>query len=488
MPPTENSSARIFDNISALAIAQAVTMVTGFVSTAWVARALGPEGYGVIGFGMAFVSYFVLLVILGTDYYGTREIAQNLDKAGKISARIIGLRAVLGVVSLTAYFVTIYFIDRPDPIKTVMAIQAIGPVFTVIAVDFIFEGKQRMRAVALRTAGASMLSVAGILLFVRGEDDLYIAAAIPMLATAVGTLWLAVLAHRQIVPIRIDIDRKAIPKMLGVCLPMAVSAMLGTLFLNIDIVMVGFLRSEVETGIYTGMSRLYIIVIGLGWLVTAAFRPALAAAFSKREEMSTQYAANMTAVVLFGFPIIAGVIVFPGEVIALIFGPHFAAGVDTLIILQAAVVLGYLGTAASAAMLAWHDQVAHMWCHAVAAVVNIALNAFMIPRYGIEGAAWATLISQIAMLVCYGFRLRLKFSIGVWRPVLILLPCAAAAFWIARQFADWVQDWPSIVVLFVGLTVGTVIYIGLAFICRIISPSDISKLISQRIRLRSGGS
>jgi uncharacterized integral membrane protein len=72
--------------------------------------------------------------------------------------------------------------------------------------------------------------------------------------------------------------------------------------------------------------------------------------------------------------------------------------------------------------------------------------------------------------------------------VLILLPCAAAAFWIARQFADWVQDWPSIVVLFVGLTVGTVIYIGLAFICRIISPSDISKLISQRIRLRSGGS
>jgi O-antigen/teichoic acid export membrane protein len=44
MPPTENSSARILDNISALAIAQIVAMAAGFFSTAWVARLLGPEG------------------------------------------------------------------------------------------------------------------------------------------------------------------------------------------------------------------------------------------------------------------------------------------------------------------------------------------------------------------------------------------------------------------------------------------------------------
>ncbi len=488
MPPTENSSARIFDNISALAIAQAVTMVTGFVSTAWVARALGPEGYGIIGFGTAFISYFALLVILGTDYYGTREIAQNPDDVGEISARIIGLRALLGVVSLAAYFVTIYFIDRPQPVKVVMAIQAIGPLFTVIAVDFIFEGKQRMRAVALRTAGASLLAVVGVLLFVRGEDDLYIAAAIPMVATAIGTIWLAGLAHRQIVPIRVRFKRSAMTKMLRACLPIALSAMLGTLFLNIDIVMLGFMRSEGETGIYTGMSRLYLIVCGLGWLVTSAFRPALAAAFSKSEEMSAQYAANMTAVVLFGFPIIAGVIFFAGDVIALIFGSHFVAGGETLIILHLAAILGYTGIAASAALLAWHDQMAHMWCHAVTAVVNIVLNIFLIPRYGMEGAAWATLISQAVMLACYAFRLQVKFSVGVWRPVLILVPCAAIAFWLARQFADWIHNWPFLVVLFAGLTVGTVIYIGLAFLCRIITPSDVSKLISQRIKLKRGGS
>ena len=65
MSSTESGGARIFDNISVLAIAQAVAMVTGFVSTAWVARSIGPEGFGIIGFGTAFVSYFALFIVLG---------------------------------------------------------------------------------------------------------------------------------------------------------------------------------------------------------------------------------------------------------------------------------------------------------------------------------------------------------------------------------------------------------------------------------------
>jgi O-antigen/teichoic acid export membrane protein len=191
MPPTENSSARILDNISALAIAQIVAMAAGFFSTAWMARLLGPEGYGIIGFGVAFTSFFGLMVVLGTDYYGSREIAQNPDKAQELAAKIIGLRFVLATVTLTIYFTIIYFIDQSQPVKIVMIIQAIGTVFIVIAIDFIFEGRQRMRAVAVRLGGTSVLSLVCILLFVRGSEDVYIAAAIPVLATAIGTIWLA---------------------------------------------------------------------------------------------------------------------------------------------------------------------------------------------------------------------------------------------------------------------------------------------------------
>jgi O-antigen/teichoic acid export membrane protein len=295
------------------------------------------------------------------------------------------------------------------------------------------------------------------------------------------------LAHKEIVPLRISFNRSALTTVFKDCAPIAIGGFMGALFLNIDIVMLGFLRSEAETGLYTGMARLYILAFALGNLVTAAFRPAIAAAFPDSGAMVRQYGANMTMVVLFGFPIVAGVIAFPGEIVELIFGAGFAAGADALVILQIAGMFGYISIAAAAALIAWHDQLAQMWCHAAVAVINIVLNIFLIPKYGIEGAAWATLIAQLVMLLSLTGRLQLKFSVGVWRPVLILIPCAVLAFWLARQFADWAQDWPSTVVLFTGLTLGTVIYIGMAFICRIISFSDITKLISQRIRLKRGG-
>ncbi|MBK20404.1 MAG: hypothetical protein CMM52_16360 [Rhodospirillaceae bacterium] len=487
MTSSENLSARIFDNISALAVAQIVTAVAGFVSTAWVARSLGPEGYGIIGFGTAFVSYFALFIVLGTDYYGNREIAQNPDRAGELASRIIGLRFVLGVVSLSAYFLLIYLIDRSQSVKIVMAIQAIGPVFTVIAIDFIFEGRQRMRAVALRVAGSSLLSMVCLLALVHDPDDLFVAAAIPVLATALGTLWLAGLAHRQIVPIRLTFKPKILTTLFRDCLPIAVSGMMIALFLNIDIVMLGFMRSEAETGLYTGMVRLYMLTFALGNLVMTAFRPALAAAFPEPASMAKQYAANVTMIALCGFPIIAAVIAFPTEIITLVFGARFTGGAEALVILQAAALFGYAGIAATAALVAWHDQIAQMWFHAIAAAVNIALNIYLIPRYGIEGAAWATLLAQLVLLTCFAARLQVNFTIGAWRSLAILIPCAALAFWLAREFAAFISAWPEILVLFVSLAVGSAIYIALALLCRIVTWAEITKLFSERIRLTRGG-
>ena len=74
------------------------------------------------------------------------------------------------------------------------------------------------------------------------------------------------------------------------------------------------------------MVRLYTLTFALGNLVMTAFRPALAAAFPDRDSMTRQYRINVMMVVLFGFPIVAGVIAFPSEIIALIFGAGFVGG------------------------------------------------------------------------------------------------------------------------------------------------------------------
>ena len=485
MPSTDSTHARILDNITALALAQLISTAASFVSTAWVARSLGPEGYGIIGFGTAFVSYFSLLIILGTDVYGVREIAKFPDQSKRLVSRILGLRFGLALLALATYFFVIWIIDQPQTVKIVMTIQAIGPATVVIAVDFIFEGQQKMRPVAIRGAGTSLLALAAVLLLIRDTNDLYIAAAIPVLATAIGILWLAVLANKRLVPLQLGFQKSGLFNVARNCIPIAMGVFLSAIFFHVDIVMLGLLRSKFETGLYTGMARLLMVTFAFGHLVTTGFRPVLAAAFPKSSEMFFQYRANVVAVVFLGFPIIASVVFFPKEIIQLVFGLKFSGGVSTLIILHVAAIFYYSINAASSALISWNDQIAHMWIFAIAAATNLFLNLVLIPIYGMEGAAWATLISTLIMLIGFGSRLNFKFSIHVWHPIFLLLVCAGGAFGIAKLFFGFITQWPLFFSLTCSTIIGTLLFFGLGILVRVVTLKNIKKLFLGLMNLKT---
>ena len=177
-------------------------MAAGFVSTAWLAHMLGPEAYGIIGFGAAFVSYFALVVVFGTDHFGTREIASEPEKTEALVSRILGARLVLLLVVGVAYLGVISAIDRPRDVSIVMAIQLLGLLSAAATVDFLFQGKQQMGPIALRQGAAAL---AAVLLLVGGPDDVFAAAAIPFTAMLISALALSWFAHRRVAPLRVSL-------------------------------------------------------------------------------------------------------------------------------------------------------------------------------------------------------------------------------------------------------------------------------------------
>lgn len=162
------STSRVLRNASLLGVAQAVSMAAGFVSTAWLARMLGPEAHGIIGFGTAFVSYFALAVVFGTDLYGTREIASAPDRTRALLSRILGVRLILLVLVGTVYVAVISAIDRPRDVIVVMFIQILGLLSAAVTVDFLFQGVQRMGPVAIRQGGAALAGMIAALVLIRG--------------------------------------------------------------------------------------------------------------------------------------------------------------------------------------------------------------------------------------------------------------------------------------------------------------------------------
>jgi len=361
------STSRVLRNASLLGVAQAVAMAAGFVSTAWLARMLGPEAYGIIGFGTAFVSYFALAVVFGTDLYGTREIASAPDRTRALLSRILGVRLILLVLVGTVYVAVISAIDRPRDVIVVMFIQILGLLSAAVTVDFLFQGVQRMGPVAIRQGGAALAGMIAVLVLIRGPGDVFTAAAIPFSVMLISAVLLWAFAHRRITPVGFSFDPAGLRDVLIGSAPILLAGLMTVVFLNVDVVMLGFLRSAEEVGIYAGMGRLFVLSMFVGHIVTAAFAPALAAAAADPDEKRATYYRHIRIAVFLGTPVCAAMIAFPGWVIQLVFGEKFVAGAPILSLLEIAAILSYACMAPLTALVSWRDQTAQMVILAVVA-------------------------------------------------------------------------------------------------------------------------
>ena len=84
-----------------------------------------------------------------------------------------------------------------------------------------------------------------------------------------------------------------------------------------------------------------------------------------------------------------------GWLIPLIYGARFAPAVPAFRVLALCLPLLSLNYALTHQLVSWDGQRAYAGLCAVALLINVALNARLIPLWSIEGAAWATLSTEI---------------------------------------------------------------------------------------------
>lgn len=93
-------------------------------------------------------------------------------------------------------------------------------------------------------------------------------------------------------------------------------------------------------------------------------------------------------------PVALGLVIL-GDWVLSIFGPDFPEGYAALVILVAAQLVNALaGSVGFLMTMTGHERQA-AFIMAVSVVVNLALNAVLIPRFGIEGAAVATAFTTV---------------------------------------------------------------------------------------------
>lgn len=474
-------------NFIALFAAQIVAQLAGLVTTAWLARALQPEAFGIVGFGAAVLSYFGLFVVFGTDKLVMREIARDPEAAARELPRLVGLRIALLLVAAAAYLTVVELIGQPDLVKTVMRIQALGLVASAISLDFVYQGLQRMRVIAVRQAASSVLALTLTVLLVRSEASVLIAAAIPNAVLILTGAWLAWRVQKTTGALAVSIDIPAWRAMLRRALPMAVTAAMAAIYLNIDIIMLGFMDTQRTVGLYSGAGRLYAISVVVGGLLVAAFLPSLAATFGDGDGMRTRFREFAFAMLYLGMPLVAAMGVFSPAAVRLLLGDGFAAAAPAVSLLMVAAGLNYANQMASATLLSWYRETAQMYAQGIGAGLNVGLNLVLIPRYGMIGAAAATVASEAAVFAIQTLRLWTGFRITLFRPLLQTASVAVAAIlavWGLGRLSGGLDFASPVLHLTVNGGLFAVFYVGFLWASGIADPRRIGTLFAAH---RSGG-
>lgn len=400
------SGHRIFRNFAALTGAQAVTMATSLVTVIVLARALGPEAYGVLGFGAAVLSYFGLATNFGMDAHGVREISRDPAQADRIVGIVLFARFALAALFFVVLLLGLGFVEMSARGRAVLIIQGIGLFFVAGNLEFAFQGLQRMGPMAARQIAAGLVVVFATLVLIDDPDDLLVAAAIPVAANLITAtaLYLYFRAGRD-AGHNADDDASAAPTTLGDmavfvrrAAPVALMGALITIHVNMDIIVLGFIRTEAEVGLYVAASRIFVLALMLANMLHSAFLPALSAAAGD-EAAKLRAAGDYARVLCFlGCGIAVGGAVFAPAILALLFGEAFRDAAPALTILMLNAGLFHVAQAYGTPLLAWQSDKAYVKILGTGALANLGLNLILIPRYGIEGAAAATLVTQV--LIC----------------------------------------------------------------------------------------
>jgi len=340
------------------------------------------------------------MVNFGLDTYGTREIAKDKSKSSRLINNVLSIKIIFALfwyVSLTA---VVLIINKPFMVKMVILIIGLNLFVNALSVNWFFFGIEKVTLITSRQIFTNLISLFGIILFVKTKDNIITAACILELASLISTLGILKILNNKFHKVSFILDKIYLKKMIKESFPLLFSTFMIAIYYNLDMVMLGYMKPESDVGIYNAAYRVMLVGVIPFTLILNSFFPQISKIGLKRipefKNIFKQYAAVM-------FPagiILASIVYFyAGEIIWIVFGNQFTAASAPLRILSLNLLVICVNIFFGNSLIAWGKQKQYSVAIASGAAANIALNILLIPKYSYMGASFATLLSEVAVFM-----------------------------------------------------------------------------------------
>ncbi|MGE3549334.1 MAG: flippase [Geobacter sp.] len=384
-----------------------VRMGVGLVVGVWIARYLGPEGYGSLSFAGSYVMLFSALALFGLESLVVRELVTHAEHRATILGTTFLIRLASGALAYLLAVVTILVL-RPGDSLALLLVILLGSSLLFQAsevIDLWFQSRVASRYTVMVRVVAFLLSSAAKLACVLAGASLTaiaIATAVEALLVACGLVFVYLRKAERLSSWRWDGVR--FRSLVRSAIPMVLSGVVLMIYLRIDQVMLGALASEAEVGFYAAAVRISEVWYFVPAAIVSSLFPRiveLRATDQTQFEQQLQRLYNLLA--FLGYAVALPVTLLAPWLVQLLFGSAYQPSAPLLAVLIWAGLFANLTVARNAHFIALDWGRAQLWTASAGAIANILLNLLLIPHYGAMGAAVATCLSYwvAAQGACY---------------------------------------------------------------------------------------
>ena len=396
------------------------TLGVGFLVTVVIARYLGPEDFGIFSYAISVAALFSAAGHMGLSGLVVREIVKKPNERGVTLGTTLGLKFIGMALGYTLLLIYAMVYEGVSSIEfTVLAIAGAVLLFRPFdIIDFWFQAFVQARYVTFaRLTGLAVSSALKLLFVFLGFSVVYFVAANLIQAIAIAIAFLFVYKIKSSLKIsEWGFSWSKAKELFSQGWVIYLGSIFAVIYLKVDQVMLRWFEGAEAVGIYAVAAQLSEAWYFVPGAIVASFFPKL---IKLREDNPEQFKKRLQQLFDLLFILALGVAVvmtlLSEWIITLFFGTYYIDSASVLVIHIWAAIFIFMRAAFSKWILIENALVFSLITQGAGALVNVVLNYLLIPDFGVQGAAFATLIS-------YAFAS--FFSLAIYsktRPIFIMM-------------------------------------------------------------------
>ena len=375
-----------------------------FVTGVYVARVLLPDSIGQVAYAQNIAQYFVILAFLGIPTYGLREISKargNQEELNKVHAELFFLNLISTAVFSTVYVVLILTVGAFRENIGLYLIVGLSIALNALDNSWLYEGLEEFKTITIRNLVFKALAFILLVILVRDPSDAYYYAVVTVVGIAGNSIF-NIAYSRKFVKFRVkglNLVRHLKPVFLLVVVNLAIE-----IYTLVDTTMLGIFCEDEIVAFYSYGNKINKILLQIINTFTIVVVPRLSLYYKegKKDEYAVLLTNTLKVILLLAIPIVVGVQFVSEYFICKVYGDAYLNSAYVLRILSAVLLFAPIGYLLGSRVLLTAGK---EWKMAVSvgtgAVVNVIGNYFLIQMYNEYGAAIASAVSELVVMIVY---------------------------------------------------------------------------------------